>query len=254
MSREVINLSGSRWQMERMRPGQGEKEGLHLLPAEYQGTHFSWNFATIPGDVYSDLHRANEIDDPFYGRNMHKAKWAAEYEWWYCHRFAVPDAMNGKKIRIVFEGVDYSCEVWLNGTYLGRHEGMFSSFEFDITDVVSWADWRDGSNMLMVKLDPPPKNYRNCGGKKVNFSGDYFSGLVPFGIWRPVLIEATEQVRIDSVRTDISVQNDSIVDGSGHAAVEVTLDVVNHADSTQKVDIVGTLRVKTVKLRQLILH
>ena len=131
---------------------------------------------------------------------------------------------------------------------------MFSSFEFDITDVVSWADWRDGSNMLMVKLDPPPKNYRNCGGKKVNFSGDYFSGLVPFGIWRPVLIEATEQVRIDSVRTDISVQNDSIVDGSGHAAVEVTLDVVNHADSTQKVDIVGTLRVKTVKLRQLILH
>lgn len=47
MSREVINLSGSRWQMERIRPGQGEKEGLHLLPAEYQGTHFSWNFATI---------------------------------------------------------------------------------------------------------------------------------------------------------------------------------------------------------------
>lgn len=97
MSRKVINLSGSRWQMERMRPGQGEKEGLHLLPAEYQGTHFSWNFATISGDVYSDLHRANEIDDPFYGRNMHKAKWAADYEWWYCHRFAVPDAMNGKK-------------------------------------------------------------------------------------------------------------------------------------------------------------
>lgn len=244
MSREVINLSGCRWQMERMRPGQGKKEGLHLLPAEYQGTHFSWNFATVPGDVYSDLHRANEIDDPFFGRNMHKAKWAAEYEWWYCHRFAVPESMNGKKIRIIFEGVDYSCEVWLNGTYLGRHEGMFSAFEFDITDIVSWADWRDGSNMLMVKLDPPPKNYRNCGGKKVNFSGDYFSGLVPFGIWRPVRVEATEQVRIDSVRTDVTVQNSTIFDGCGNADIELTLDVVNHSDSSQKVNIVGNLQGK----------
>lgn len=241
MSRKVISLSGCRWQMERMRPGQGQLEGLHLLPAEYQGTHFSWNFATVPGDVYSDLHRANEIDDPFFGRNMHKAKWAAEYEWWYCHRFAVTDTMKDKKIRLIFEGVDYSCEVWLNGTYLGRHEGMFSAFEFDITDVVSWADWRDGSNMLMVKLDPPPKNYRNCGGKKVNFSGDYFSGLVPFGIWRPVRIEATEQVRIDSVCTDITVQNETINDGSGNAQVALTLDMVNHAEFSQKVNVKGTL-------------
>lgn len=241
MSREIIDLSGCKWQMERMRPGQGQIEGLHLLPAEYQGTHFSWNFATVPGDVYSDLHRSNEIDDPLFGRNMHKAKWAAEYEWWYCHRFAVTETMKNKKIRIVFEGVDYSCEVWLNGTYLGRHEGMFSSFEFDITDCVSWADWRGGANMLMVKLDPPPKNYRNCGGKKVNFSGDYFSGLVPFGIWRPVRIEAIEQVLIDSVRTDITVQNDSIVDGCGHANVNLIVDIENHTNTDQNIKLSGTL-------------
>ncbi|WP_049721000.1 glycoside hydrolase family 2 protein [Gilvimarinus polysaccharolyticus] len=235
MSRINIDLSGYRWQMERMRPGQGEKEGLHLLPAEYQGTHFSWNFANVPGDVYTDLHRANEIADPYFGRNMHRAKWAAEYEWWYSHRFAVPSEMHGKKIRLIFDGVDYSCSVWLNGTYLGRHEGMFSAFEFDISDVVSFADWRDGSNMLMVKLDPPPKNYRNCGGKKVNFSGDYFSGLVPFGIWRPVRIEATEQVRIDSVRTDVTVASDT------QAEVALTVDLVNHTDVPQEVELTGVL-------------
>nr|WP_202814845.1 sugar-binding domain-containing protein [Microbacterium barkeri] len=207
--------------MERMRPGQGVVEELHLLPAEYQGTHFSWNFATVPGDVYTDLRRSNEIDDPYFGRNMHRAKWVAEYEWWYCHRFAVDPDMQGKLIRLVFEGVDYSCEVWLNGQYLGRHEGMFSAFEFEVTHVVSWEDWRDGANMLMVKLDPPPKNYRNCGGKKVNFSGDYFSGLVPFGIWRDVRLEATGTTRIDAVRSDVTVQ------GATQARVTVSARLVH---------------------------
>ncbi|GAL11155.1 beta-mannosidase [Vibrio astriarenae] len=238
MTRINLDLSGERWQMERMRPGQGVKEGLHLLPAEYQGTHFSWNFAKVPGDVYSDLYRANEIDDPYFGRNMHRAKWAAEYEWWYSRRFALPTEMKGKKIRLVFEGVDYSCEVWLNGHYLGRHEGMFSEFEFDISEAASFADWRDGSNMLMVKLDPPPKNYRNCGGKKVNFSGDYFSGLVPFGIWRPVRVEATEKVRVKNIRTDVKVASET------KATVKAQFTVFNHMDTEQQIDVVSHLRGK----------
>ncbi|MGL6314343.1 glycoside hydrolase family 2 protein [Vibrio sp. WXL103] len=238
MTRINLDLSGDRWQMERMRPGQGVIEGLHLLPAEYQGTHFSWNFAKVPGDVYTDLYRANEIDDPYFGRNMHRAKWAAEYEWWYSRRFALPDEMQGKKIRLVFEGVDYSCEVWLNGHYLGKHEGMFSEFEFDITECASFADWRDGSNMLMVKLDPPPKNYRNCGGKKVNFSGDYFSGLVPFGVWRPVRVEATDNVRVSEIRTDVKVQGDD------KAVVNASYTVVNHESSAKEITLVSHLRGK----------
>lgn len=209
MTRRVQDLGGCRWQMERMRPGQGKEEGLHLLPAEYQGTTFSWNFASVPGDVYTDLYRVGELEDPNFGRNMHRAKWVQEYEWWYQRRFAIDSAMKGQQIRLIFEGVDYSCEVWLNGQFLGRHEGMFSSFDFDITDIVSYEDWRDGSNNLMIKLDPPPKNYRNCGGKKVNFSGDYFSGLIPFGIWRPVKIVATNPVHIDDVRTDVTLLDDN---------------------------------------------
>ncbi|MCU4675628.1 glycoside hydrolase family 2 [Catenovulum sp. 2E275] len=246
MNRQILDLSGCRWQMERMRPGQGVIEGLHLLPAEYQGTHFSWNFATVPGDVYTDLHRANEIDDPYFGRNMHKAKWAAEYEFWYSRRFAVDPTMKGKKIRIVFEGVDYSCDVWLNGTHLGRHEGMFSEFEFDISDVVSFEDWRDGSNMLMVKLDPPPKNYRNCGGKKVNFSGDYFSGLVPFGIWRPVKVVATEMVRVESIRTDVTVESDD------KAVLDYQVTVVNHSNEEQQVDLVAHLTGKNCETHEFV--
>ncbi len=249
MSRNIIDLSGCKWQMERMRPGQGEKEGLNLLPAEYQGTHFSWNFAKVPGDVYTDLHRAGELEDPYFGRNMHKAKWVAEYEWWYCRRFGVDEDMKGKRVYLEFEGVDYSCEVWLNGTYLGSHEGMFSDFKFDITDCVSFADWRGGANMLMVKLNPPPKNYRNCGGKKVNFSGDYFSGLIPFGIWQPVKVVALAETHIESIRTDITVPKQDL------ANINATFEIDNVTNKTKNLKLVGYLSGKnceteTIKFEQ----
>ena len=88
---------------------------------------------------------------------MHKAKWVQEYEWWYNRAFNVEEDMIGKDIQLVFEGVDYSCEVWLNGTYLGTHEGMYSSFSFTVTDHLIYSQPHVPVNLLTVKLDPPPK-------------------------------------------------------------------------------------------------
>ncbi|MEK3885062.1 sugar-binding domain-containing protein [Paenibacillus sp. PL2-23] len=219
MSRVVKDLSGKLWQMEKMRVGEGEREGFHILPAERQGVIFSWNYASVPGDVYTDLQRAGELEDPYFGRNMHKAKWVQEYEWWYIRRFNVSQDMKGKKVHLEFEGVDYSCTVWLNGQLLGSHEGMFSPFSFEVSQYLNFDGWAGGSNQLAVKLDPPPKNFRNVGGKKVNFSGDYFTGLVPFGIWRPVRLVATEDVRIVNYRTESELK-----DGGAAVHVEVELD------------------------------
>jgi beta-mannosidase len=235
MSRLELDLSGNDWKMERMRPGQGTAEKFHELPSEFQGTMFSWNSASVPGDVYSDLQRAGEIEDPYYGRNMHKAKWVQDYEWWYVRRFDVPQEMSGKELRIMFEGVDYSCQVWLNGYELGRHEGMFSPFSFDITDKVRFERWNGGSNILMVKLDPPPKNYRNVGGKKVCFSGDYYTGIIPIGIWRPVKLLATEKTRIDAFRVE------SELNGS-NAVVHTEVDMHNSSDDTLLVKVQISLK------------
>ena len=196
------DFSGHGWKMEKMRVGEGVAQGLHLLKSELSGNNFSWNSAMVPGDVYTDLHLAGEIDDPYYGRNMHKAKWVMEYEWWYNYAFNVDEIMNGKKITLFFEGVDYSCEVWLNQKYLGKHEGMYSSFEFDVTDIIDYSQPHVPVNLLSIKLDPPPRNQQNVAGLKHNFQGDYYTGLIPFGIWRPVKLIATNKVKIDNYRLD----------------------------------------------------
>lgn len=48
----------------------------------------------------------------------------------------------------VFDGVDYEAHVFINGAFLGSHEGFFAPFEFDFT-----AQARPGLNHLLVKVE-----------------------------------------------------------------------------------------------------
>ena len=59
----VQDLSGYRWKLKRMRPGQGVREGLHKLPQADIET-LVWMPARVPGDVYTDLWKAGALDDP----------------------------------------------------------------------------------------------------------------------------------------------------------------------------------------------
>jgi len=47
-----------------------------------------------------------------------------------------------------FRGVDYKAHVFMNGSFLGSHEGFFAPFEFDFT-----AQARPGANVLVVKVE-----------------------------------------------------------------------------------------------------
>ena len=51
---------------------------------------------------------------------------------------------------LVFRGVDYFVEVELNGVQVGRHEGYFQAFEFDVTPQL-----KRGRNHLAVTVDAP---------------------------------------------------------------------------------------------------
>lgn len=71
---------------------------------------------------------------------------------WYRKNFELPEnwSTQGKnRYRIRFEGVYHVAKVYLNGRYLGRHQGGFTPFEFDVTDLLNSA----GSNLLAVEAD-----------------------------------------------------------------------------------------------------
>ncbi len=225
----VFDLSGNNWQMEGIRPGEGVKTGFHELNFDITGDSFNWIFAKVPGDVYTDLWRSGRLEDPHFGRNSLKAKWVPENEWWYKRQFDVPKEMNGKRIQLVFDGVDFGCDVWLNGELLGSHEGMFSKFKFDVSKTIRFTSLRFGTNVLMVRLHPAPRRYSQVAGRKPAWHGDYWVSLPPTGIWKPVYLEAMGHVTIEDtyVKPILLSENASKLD--------VQLELENHNDSNTKV-------------------
>src|SRR5215203_979836 len=72
-------------------------------------------------------------------------------------RFSQQRVPEGAMLSLRFEGVYYAARVWLNGVYLGDHEGYFSAFEFDVTDIVV----TDGEYDLLVEVFSPEESEEN---------------------------------------------------------------------------------------------
>ncbi|MDZ7301879.1 MAG: T9SS type A sorting domain-containing protein [candidate division KSB1 bacterium] len=71
---------------------------------------------------------------------------------WYRRAFTVPDSLRGKFVKLMFYAVNYVADVWLNGNYLGYHEGGYTSFAFDVSNAIKY----DSVNVLAVRVDNPP--------------------------------------------------------------------------------------------------
>ncbi len=54
----------------------------------------------------------------------------------------------GKRTLLYFAAVNYQAVVYVNGKKIGVHEGGFTPFDFDVTDVL-----HDGENFVVVKVD-----------------------------------------------------------------------------------------------------
>ena len=63
--------------------------------------------------------------EPYWGRGLRYFNTAP---WWYRKTFYVPPIEAGKSFRIRFSNLDYYSKVWLNGRYLGEHEGYATPF------------------------------------------------------------------------------------------------------------------------------
>lgn len=130
---------------------------------------------------------------------------------WYEKKFWIPSAWAGDDTVLRFGAVNYRAEVWLNGVYLGKHEGGFTPFEFNITDRIS----TDSENVLVVRADcllsgdtVPMGNFplelggTNYYGQYPLTAGDFF----PYaGINRPVHLYTRPRLSIQDISVSTSL-------------------------------------------------
>jgi beta-mannosidase len=98
---------------------------------------------------------------------------------------------------VVFDGLCYQADVWLDGAYLGDPEGYFFPHAYDITDLARLGEEHVLAVELSCSPQPGTKNRRNITGI---LQGGIDPSWNPGGLWRPVRIESTGPVRIDKLR------------------------------------------------------
>lgn len=113
------------------------------------------DFLTLQGPQISEWEALPELkqlqllysDHPYWGREL---RYFNDAPWWYKNEFDL--SLDEKDhVEISFTNVDYYCKVWLNGVYLGSHEGYSAPFSFSLDKVVI----RNGKNRLIVKVWSP---------------------------------------------------------------------------------------------------
>ena len=71
---------------------------------------------------------------------------------WYRMPFKMLDKMDSNAVEFLFEAVDESAWVWLNGIYLGKHDigaaGWNTPFRLDATAEIKWGE----ENILVVRV------------------------------------------------------------------------------------------------------
>lgn len=115
---------------------------------------------------------------------------------WYNRPLEIPAEAAGQRVLLHFQAVDYIATVWVNGEYVGRHQGGYAAFAFDITPYIVHGS----PNELTLKAEDSMDATQPRGKQrwvKDNFECFYVQTT---GIWQSVWLEFVQPEHIDSVK------------------------------------------------------
>ncbi len=147
----------------------------------------------------------------------------------YEKHFDVPRLDGNKRYFLRFEGVGSYATVQLNGVDLGRHIVGRTTLTLDVTDAVKPGE----RNLLTVKAEHPEMIADMpwvCGGCSSEWG--FSEGSQPFGIFRPVTLEITDEVRIAPFGVHIWQDEKA-------QTIYMETEVTNYGKQTETVDLVN---------------
>lgn len=165
------------------------------------------------GEIFTQAESAQadweEVTIPDYrGPAGAEGKWRAYYK----TQFLRPVRNEDERVVLQFQCVDYKALIYVNGNFVGQHEGFFAPFSFDITDYIT------DNNTLIIEVhnDIPTKGDDNTdldGDKIYAATGPGWDDPVTgwhhcppgAGVFGRVSLEVRPEIYIDDIfaRPDI---------------------------------------------------
>ncbi|WP_294391454.1 LamG-like jellyroll fold domain-containing protein [uncultured Sphingomonas sp.] len=204
-----------------------------------------WYAATVPGTALTTLVDRGVYPDPRIGlNNMAIPERLARQDYWYRTEFTLPADQAGKRLTLIFNGINYAASVWVNGTPAGDIKGAFIRGQFDVTRLLVPGQ----RNAVAVRVSPPPHpgipheqsmtagRGENGGAMQIDGptfhaseSWDWIPGIRDrnTGLWQSVDLAATDVVTLGDpqVVTTLPDSDHSV------AEVEIGVPVTNHGST-----------------------
>jgi hypothetical protein len=152
-----------------------------LLDPENVGKTESWDAARV-------MREGHDIRVPSTWEELHPGY---DGVGWYAREFDLPQTLPASA-RLSFGAVNYKAEVWVNGGFVGTHEGGYTGFVLDVSKFI-----KPGTNTLLVRvIDVCGKeieglSFSNCPSSKESGQGNLG------GIWQDVALIAAGDARLD---------------------------------------------------------
>ncbi|WP_083940911.1 beta-mannosidase [Pseudoduganella violaceinigra] len=208
----------------------------------------SWRAAVVPGTVHTDLLANRLIPDPYVGAPEAGLQWIGLADWEYKTHFDVPAAqLRAARSEMVFEGLDTFAEVWLNGEKLLTADNAFRTWRVPVGGKL-----RAKGNELRIVLgspiarllpqvqamplklagnypspygdEPPDAMTANFARKPgYHYGWDWGPRYVTAGIWKPVVLESWNAVRLDYLQ----LRQDRVDEGSAEMVVVASAEAVH---------------------------
>ena len=144
--------------------------------------------------------------------------------------------LQDKRYFLQLEGVGTFATVKLNGKSYPKELVGRTCFTLDVTDAL-----QDGTNKLSIKVEHPAMQTNNpwpCGGCSSEWG--FSEGSQPFGIYRPVSLVETAEVRVEPF--GVHVWNNPTCD-----SVFVETEIKNYSSHAQEIELVSKLAMSSGK-------
>ncbi len=134
--------------------------------------------------------------------------------------FVLPLSFQKERILLHFGAVDQIAEIWINDIYVGKHEGGYNSFSFDITDMIK----RKETNHLRVDVTDELSPLYPYGKQRKKRGGMWYTPVS--GIWQQVWLEnvPANYIKGVAIKPDLEGVHVTIEEAKTQYTVSVDLD------------------------------
>jgi len=189
-----------------------------------------WYSAEMPSTVMAALVANNQYPDVFMGNNIDKIDTSIfRVPWWYRTEFNIDDTT--KTIELIFEGINYRANIWLNGKQIATSDSIYGAFRIFKVNVSK--NILHGKNALAIEVYHHKTEEPSIGF--VDWSPNPPDRNM--GIWRPVKIRISDKMLLDNTFIVSKINKNNYTE----AELQISTEAINNSSETLNAVIKGRI-------------